>query len=356
MIVERITTLFTRRQRTFMNNWQRALNDIKESVRLASKSESDVLRFDSKDWLKWFKSIDTYFRRTLGVRGVTLDWVYRSEAHPKHGVRYPSIAHEIKATLLLEGPHFEEDSRAVYDVIASSTLGTTSSAYIKKFEKSRNGRLALLALKFQFGGEAYDLTRSIAANDVIRSATFSGHTHKYTYDQHVAKFEDAFNELALLGEPVPEASKVRLFCKSLKKKFMKASAIDTQMNKETALRFSLATAHLKSVRELHVADGADKEERQVSELGKHKGGGAGPKDRRKKKGGGAGGAGGGLQLHGYSDKEWFDLPEAVRAKVKAGRAAEKAAKRAASAASLAKPEEDKETDKGGIKFDKGAHA
>jgi hypothetical protein len=215
---------FTRRQRTFMNNWQRALKDIKESIRLSAKSESDVLKFDSKDWLKWFKSIDNYFRRTLGVRGVTLDWVYRSQAHPKHGVRYASIAHEIKATLLLEGPHFEEDSRAVYDVIASSTLGTTSYTYVKKSEKSRNGWLALLALKFQFGGEAYDLTRSVAANDVIRSATFSGTTRKYTYDQHVAKF-DAFNELALLGEPVPEASKVRLFCKSLKEKFMKASAI-----------------------------------------------------------------------------------------------------------------------------------
>jgi hypothetical protein len=240
-------------------------------------------------------------------------------------------------------------------MIASSTLGTTSYAYINKFEKSRNGWLALLALKFQFGGEAYDLTRSVAANDVIMSAMFTGPTRKYTYDQHVAKFEDAFNELALLGEPVPEASKVRLFCKSLKEKFMKASAIDTQMRKETASSFSLATAHLKSVRELHVADGANKEECQVSELGKRKGGGQ--PGKRKKKGGGAGGARGGLQLHGYSNKEWFDLPKAIKAKVKAGRAAEKAAKRAASTASSAKADEaDKEADKGGVKFGKGAHA
>jgi hypothetical protein len=170
----------------------------------------------------------------------------------------------------------------------------------------------------------------------------------------VAKFEDAFNELSLLGEPVPEVCKVRLFCKSLKEKFMKASAIDTQMNKETASSFFLATTHLKSVHELHVTDGADKDERQVSELGKHKGGGDGPKDKRKKK---MGGAGGSLQLHGYSDKEWFDLPEVTKAKVKAGRAAAKAAKRAATASSSAKADEaDKEADKGGIKFGKGAHA
>jgi hypothetical protein len=142
----------------------------------------------------------------------------------------------------------------------------------------------------------------------------------------------------------------------LKEKFMKASAIDTQMNKEMGSRFALAMAHLKSVRDLHITDGAEKEERHVSELGKRKGGGGGPKDKRKKKGGGAGGAGGSLQLHAYSDKEWFDLPEATKAKVKAGRAAEKAAKRAASAASSAKSDEDKEADKGGLKFGKGAHA
>jgi hypothetical protein len=241
-------------------------------------------------------------------------------------------------------------------VIASSTLGTSSYAYIRKFEKLRNGRLALLALKLQFGGEAYDLARSNAANEVIRSATCTSPTRKYTYDQHVAKFEDANNELALLGEPVPKASKVRLFCKSLKEKFMKASAIDTQMNKEMASSFEKAMAHLKSIRDLHVTDGADKDERRVSELGKRKGGGGGPKDKRKKKGGGAGGANG-LQIHGYSDAEWRALPEAIKAKVHAGRAAEKAAKRAASAASSAKPDEaEKEAEKGGVKFGKGAHA
>jgi hypothetical protein len=68
---------FKRKERTFMYNWQRALTDIKESVRLASKSESEVTKFNAKDWLKWYKSIDNHFRRTLGVRGVMLDWVYR---------------------------------------------------------------------------------------------------------------------------------------------------------------------------------------------------------------------------------------------------------------------------------------
>jgi hypothetical protein len=92
---------------------------------------------------------------------------------------------------------------------------------------------------------------------------------------------------------------------------------------------------------------------------KRKGGGGGghPKNKSKKKG--TGGAGGGLQLHGYSDKEWHDLPAATKVRVNAGRVVEKAAKRATAAASLAKmadADKDKEAEKGGIKFGKGTHA
>jgi hypothetical protein len=149
----------------------------------------------------------------------------------------------------------------------------------------------------------------------------------------------------------------------LKEKFMKAAAIDTQMSENTGSNLEQAMAHLKSVRDLHITDFDKKgKESYIAELGleprKCKGGRGGPQDKRQKKGG-AGGAGGSLQLHGYSDQEWRALPEATQAKVNAGRAAEKAAKRATSVASLAKSadaDKEKEAEKGGIKFGKGAHA
>jgi hypothetical protein len=137
---------FKRKERTFMYNWQRALMDIKESVRLASKSESEVIKFNAKDWLKWYKSIDNHFRRTLGVQGVMLDWVYREQAEPKPRVKYPSIAAEIKATLILSGNHFEEDSASVFAIVATSTFDTTAYSYVKMFEDTRNGREVMLAL------------------------------------------------------------------------------------------------------------------------------------------------------------------------------------------------------------------
>jgi hypothetical protein len=106
-------------------------------------------------------------------------------------------------------------------------LDVLAYAYIKKFEESRNDQRAILALKQQFGGEPYKLSRF---NTAIRSATFTSPTGKYTYDQHMAKFEDAYNELALLIEPILKPVKVRLFCKSLKEKFMKQTTINAQMS------------------------------------------------------------------------------------------------------------------------------
>jgi hypothetical protein len=232
------------------------------------------------------------------------------------------------------------------------------------FEDTRNGREVMLALKLQFGGKAYIVWRSKEANSIIQTAQFSGPTRQYTYDQHVARFNDAYNELALIGEPIQEHVKVQLFCDSLQEEILSQSKMQVQLAPSTARNFTKATGMLKSMRNMLVIDKAKKgAERYVAELGitpKRKGGGGGggkhPGKRKKKGGGGAGGAGESLQLHGYSNEECRALPDAVKTKVQQGRAAEKAAKRAASAASLAKPEEDKEADKGGVKFGKGAHA
>jgi hypothetical protein len=136
------------------------LTDIKEAIRLASKSESEVIKFDAKDWLKWYKSIDNHFRCMLGMRGVTLDWVYREQAEPKPRAKYPSLAAEINAMLVLSGNHFEEDAASVYAVVATSTFDTTAYSHVQQFKESRNGHEVMLAFKLQFGGKAYIVSRS----------------------------------------------------------------------------------------------------------------------------------------------------------------------------------------------------
>jgi hypothetical protein len=70
----------------------------------------------------------------------------------------------------------------------------------------------MLTLKLQLGGKAYILSRSKEANSIVRLAQFSGPMRQYTYDQRVTHFNDAYNELALIREPIQEHVKVQLSC------------------------------------------------------------------------------------------------------------------------------------------------
>jgi hypothetical protein len=129
---------------------------------------------------------------------------------------YPSIADDLKATSILEGSHFTEDSRMVYTAVASSMLNTPVYAHFRHFEKERNGCEAMLTLKVQFGGTAFNVSWSNTVHDFLEKATFSGPKRGYTYLEHVAKFNEAMNE----REPLPEHVKVRKFCMSLKETFL----------------------------------------------------------------------------------------------------------------------------------------
>jgi hypothetical protein len=111
-------------------------------------------------------------------------------------------------------------------------------------------------LKLQFGGKAYVVSRSKDANSIVQTAQFSGPTRQYTYDQHVARFNDAYNELALIGEPIQEHVKVQLFCDSLQEEIMSQSKMQVQLAPATARNFTKATGMLKSMRNMLVSDKA----------------------------------------------------------------------------------------------------
>jgi hypothetical protein len=117
----------------------------------------------------------------------------------------------LKATLILEGSHFTQDSRTVYAAVASSMLDTPAYAHVRRFDKERKGREAMLTLNVQFSGTAFSMSRSNTAHDFLEKATFSGPKRGCTYLEHMAKFNEEYNELELIGEPLPEHVKVHKF-------------------------------------------------------------------------------------------------------------------------------------------------
>jgi hypothetical protein len=148
----------------------------------------------------------------------------------------------------------------------------------------------MLALKRQFGGKAYIVLQSKDANSIVQTAQFNGPTRQYTYDQHVARFNGAYNELALIGEPIQEHIKVQLFCNSLQEEMISQPKMKVQLAPATARNFTKATGLLKSMKNILVSNKAKAGvDRYIAELGitqKQKGGGGRggghPRNKRKK--------------------------------------------------------------------------
>jgi hypothetical protein len=67
---------------------------------------------------------------------------------------------------------------------------------IKKFNKVRNGRAVVLALKTQAKGQSAKLTRKTKAYASISSTTFCSQRHGFNFDNYISSIHlDGHNEL-----------------------------------------------------------------------------------------------------------------------------------------------------------------
>ena len=87
-------------------------------------------------------------------------------------------------------------------------------AFVKRFEKSKDGRGAFKALKTHWEGTSSILTRKNATYSSLSTCAFKGtSTRHYSFQNYVTLHQKAHNELEELGEPVSETKKVAEFLK-----------------------------------------------------------------------------------------------------------------------------------------------
>jgi hypothetical protein len=86
--------------------------------------------------------------------------------------------------------------------------------FVRRFDKAKDGRSAVLALQGQAEGVSAKLTRK--AKQVyasITSVTFRGQCRGFTFANYVTVHQEAHNELFDLEEPMSESKKVTDFLK-----------------------------------------------------------------------------------------------------------------------------------------------
>ena len=174
---------------------------------------------DLAKWTKFWELLSTFLGRVKGAALIPLAYLVREhrEVTPEIlNAEYDSIQDRLIATTALSGTHFEMDNRTLYDEFKPLVVDGPGWGFVKKFDKHKDGRGAVLALKTQAEGTSAKITRKQAAYASIVSSSYQGPRKGFTFAHYVNLHQAAHNELLDLDEPVAETKKVTDFLKGIR--------------------------------------------------------------------------------------------------------------------------------------------
>ncbi len=168
-----------------------------------------------------YESFQNYLRQILSAAKIPLVYLTRDERNNPDEDLDPEdfdtpTEYLIEATIF-SGRHYEIDNARFYRKLMSFTVNGEAWSYIKKFERSQDGRKAYLALKTQCEGTASKITRKNKAYASIANATYSGSRRQYKFQDYINTHQAAHNEILDCdpSEAVPESKKVADFLKGI---------------------------------------------------------------------------------------------------------------------------------------------
>jgi hypothetical protein len=172
-------------------------------------------------WALWNESFQNYLRQIVGAAKIPLIYLARNERDNPDEPLIPAnfgtpTEYLIEATIF-RGRHYDIDNPRFYRELKSFTINGEGWSYIKKYERSQDGRRAYLALKTQCEGTASKIARKNKAYALISNAVYSGSRRQYKFQDFINTHQTAHNEILDCdpSEAVPESKKVADFLKGI---------------------------------------------------------------------------------------------------------------------------------------------
>ena len=195
-------------------------NEQKEAAKDEDASKPEGLK-KLTSWALWNESFQNYLHQILSAAKIPLVYLTRDQRDDPEEELVPEnydtpIEYLIEATTF-SGRHYDIDNPRFYRELKSFTVNGEAWSYIKKFERSQDGRKAYLALKTQCEGTASKITRKNKAYASIANAVYSGSRSKYKFQDYINTHQTAHNEILDCDptEAVPESKKVADFLKGI---------------------------------------------------------------------------------------------------------------------------------------------
>lgn len=184
--------------------------DYKEATKEAEVQKPIELANLSK-WSKFWELFSTYLSRIKGAANTPLSYLIREHEEVTQEMLdadYASTVNRLIATTVLDGAHFDLDNRMLYGELKALVVDGPGWAFIRKFDKAKDGRKAVLALKAQAEGLSSTLTRKMKAYASIASAVYRGPRRGFTFTDYVSVHQEAHNELFDCKVAVEDSKKV----------------------------------------------------------------------------------------------------------------------------------------------------
>jgi hypothetical protein len=286
-----------------------------ETMRATTTEDKDITKpkekADLTKWEKFWKQWKLYMGRLRVAAKCPLVYVFRDHqlVDPAiHLLNYNDHDKCVINTTSLTGPWFELDNQRVYKEFKALVLKGPGWSFVKAYDRTKNGRGAMLALWRQCEGTSAIQSRKASAYAKIVSARYSCQKRTFTFDNYVEAHQEAHNTLADLGEPVPETKKVTDFSAGITDSRL-SNAKDLILGDAQKLQnFEVCQQYLKTL--VYNKTTQEKHERQISGLDHQRDGG---KSRRLSDSTpNTAGKNNGLTARTYTRDEWTKLSKGTR--------------------------------------------
>jgi hypothetical protein len=162
--------------------------------------------------IKWTEAFDDFLSRTIGVRMIPLSYVTREKvevpaacpalkANKPHSELHGSVELDLVNRASHDDPLYDADNTKVYFFLEEATRGTQYAASIKPYQRSKDGRGALMSIRNQYAGRDKWEAELKKQDELIHNRVWKGQSN-YSLEKFIAHHRNAYVSMQQCAEHV----------------------------------------------------------------------------------------------------------------------------------------------------------
>ena len=164
-------------------------------------SEFNTKLRTAAQWEKWNEELESTLCQVIGVRGVPLSYVIRTQDQPEYDedLEYDEV---VIGAMSLEGVEFRQDARTVHKIITKNIHEDSDAyTYIKTLTRQRDGRKDIKALRLRYDSKAMRQTSINKAKSDLETLRYKNE-RSFNFEKFSARLQKAYDDLKENGREV----------------------------------------------------------------------------------------------------------------------------------------------------------